>query len=108
MNSLGKTPSISFAFTHPTMPEVTTVKMTADSQKVVIAYLNIRGNALDVREFSVREHDELRDIVKVTYFDDVWNIDLVLSLADIVEPDEPCGEFLPLVPAYLQSLAAAS
>lgn len=108
MKGLAQTPSISFEFGHPSMPEVTTVKVTADSQSVVIAYLNIRGNALDVRELSVRENDELRDIVKVTYFDDVWNIDLVLSLVDIIEPDEPCGQFATLVPAYLQSLAVAS
>ncbi len=94
MRGIAQAPSISFEFQHPTLPEVTSVKVTADSQAVVIAYLNIRGNALDVREFSVREHDELRDIVKVTYFDDVWQLDLVLALVDIVDPQEQCGELI--------------
>lgn len=107
MRGLAAVPSISFEFNDWSMPEVVSVKVTADSQSVVIAYLNIRGNALEVREFAVREHDELRDIVKVTYFDDVWDIDLVLSLVEIVDPQEPCGTFMPLVPAYLQSLQAA-
>lgn len=87
MKQLGQTPSISMQYEHKTLPGVTTVKVTADSRAVTVAYLNLLGNALDVREFSVQENDELRDIVQITYFDDVWNIDLVLALVDIVEPD---------------------
>lgn len=87
MKGLATPPAFSMVYEHPTMPDARTVKVTADSQAVVVAYLNQLGVALDVREYSVRENDELRDIVHVTYFDDVWNIDLVLALVDIINPD---------------------
>ena len=103
---IGQVPTFSMMFEHPTMPDVRTVKLTADSQAVVVAYLNQLGNALDVREYSVRENDELRDIVHVTYFDDVWNVDLVLALVDVVNPDTVPG--IIITPTAHQVLAAAS
>lgn len=103
--STSKTPAMSMIYETPEMPDVRTVKITADSQSVVVAYLNQLGTAIDVREYSVRENDELRDIVHVAYFDDVWNIDLVLALVDIINPDLPCGE---LVAHAREVLKAAS
>lgn len=106
MKALAQTPTLSMGFEHRTMPGVCTAKVTADSQSVVVAYLNQLGNALEVREYSVRENDELRDIVQVTYFDDVWNIDLVLALVDLVNPDTVPNIAI-TQPAYA-ALAAAS
>jgi len=100
-------PTIALNFEHPKLPGVTMAQVAADSQTVVVAYLNHLGNALDVREFAVSEHPELRDIVKFTYFDDVWDLDMLVALVDFPDPEEPCGELAPLVPAYLQSLQAA-
>ena len=101
-------PTIALNYEHPKLPNVTTAQVAADSQTVVVAYLNHLGNALDVREFPVSENPELRDIVKFTYFDDVWDLDMVVALVDLPDADEPCAELAPLVPAYLQSLQAAA
>jgi hypothetical protein len=73
-----------------------------------VAYLNHLGNAIDVREFSVKQNPELKEIVKFTYFDDVWDLDMVLSLVDIVGADEEAPALAPLIPAYLQSITAAA
>ena len=101
-------PTLAMKYEHPDMPGVHFVQVSADSQNVVVAYLSLVGNALSVREFSVRENPELANIVKFTYFDDVWEIDMVVALVDLVDPEERCGELMPFVPAYLQSLEAAS
>ncbi len=97
-------PTLALNFEDEKLPGVTCCQIQADSQSVVVAYLNHLGNAIDVREFAVRENPELRDIVKFTYFDDVWDMDMVLALLDQVDADEVGGELAPLVPAYLQSL----
>jgi hypothetical protein len=94
-------------FEHEKFPSVTTVQVAADSQAVTVAYLNHLGNALEVREFSVRENPELSQIVTFTYFDDIWDMDMVLALLDEVSPEEVCPPLETLVPAYLQSLQAA-
>lgn len=101
-------PTLSIRFEHEDMPGVYAVQIAADSRSVTVAYLNLVGNAIKVKEFSVPENPELNDIVKFTYFDDVWDMELVLFIIDPVNGDEPAPALMPLVSAYLQSLQAAS
>ncbi len=101
-------PTLAMTFESERFPGVTTVQVMADSQSVTVAYLNHLGNALDVREFSVRENPELSQIVQFTYFDDVWDMEMVLYLLDEVDAEETCPPLETLVPAYLQSLEVAS
>jgi len=101
-------PTLAMQFVHESMPDIAMVQIAADSQRVTLAYLNANGVAMDVRELSVQENPELAHIVAFTYFDDVWDMDMVLSVIDLVDPEESCGELAPLVPAYLQSLEVAS
>lgn len=104
----GQLPTLAMTYEDDSMPNVTCVQIAADSQSVTVAYLTHLGQAIEVREFSVRENPELAAIVSFTYFDDVWDMDMVLSLLDQVDAEEQCPPLLPLVPAYLQSLQVAS
>jgi len=101
-------PTLALTFQSERFPGVTTVQVAASSEAVTVCYLNHLGNALDVREFSVRENPELNQIVSFTYFDDIWDIEMVLALLDEVDAEETCPPLEPLVPAYLQSLQVAS
>ncbi len=82
--------------------------ITVTSWAVQLAFLDAAGRAVDVREFSTRENPELRMIYKLdAFFDCIWDMDIVLSLLDDVDPDAPIGELMPLVPAYLESIGVA-
>jgi len=89
------------------MPNVVSVQIAADSRAVTVAYLDQFGQALEVREHSVQENPELGEIVKQTYFDDVWDIDMVLSLIDPVSGEQQAPALEALIPAYLESIGAA-
>lgn len=88
---------------------ITSVTVSVSTHAVVLAYCNRAGQALNVREFSTREHPELKAIVRLdTFSQPEWDIEIVLSLLDEVEADEECPALTPLIPAYLQSLQVAS
>jgi len=88
---------------------LTSVTVSVTTHAVVLAYCNKAGQALDVREFSTREHPELKTIVRLdTFSQPEWDIEMVLFLLDEVEGDQPAPALMPLVPAYLQSLQVAS
>lgn len=88
---------------------ITSVTVSVSTHAVVLAYCNRTGQALNVREFSTREHSELKAIVRLdTFSQPEWDIEMVLSLLDEVEADETCPALMPLIPAYLQSIQVAS
>lgn len=88
---------------------ITSVTVSVSTHAVVLAYCNRTGQALNVREFSTREHPELKSIVRLdTFSQPEWDIEMVLSLLDEVEGDRECPAMMPLIPAYLQSLQVAS
>ncbi len=88
---------------------VTSVIVSVSTHAIVLAYCNRAGQALNVREFSTREHPELKAVVRLdTFSQPEWDMEIVLSLLDEVEADETAPALMPLVPAYLQSLQVAS
>lgn len=79
---------LSFGYRHTTIEAVTIAQVIADPEYVTIAYLNEAGSVLDVAHYRTAEHPELKDIVQVCTFDDVWDIDMVMSLIEPVDTDE--------------------
>lgn len=82
------TKSFSFRFEHSSNAEVTTAQVFSDRDSVVIAYSNDAGAVLDADWFSKAEHPELNDIVREMPNDDVWDMQIVLSLIEPVDPNE--------------------
>lgn len=88
-------PTIAMKFEDENMPDVHFVQVAADSQIVTVAYLNLVGTTVDVKGFAVEENPELNNIVKFHYFDDVWDMEMLLSLVEPVQADEPACDFTP-------------
>lgn len=105
---LNQLPQIAMKLEHPDYPQIKVVQVTADSQRVTIAYYNALGIVVKAHEVSVKENPELNDLVKYTYFGDVWDMEILEPLVDLNSDDEQAPELAPLIPAYLQSLAEAS
>lgn len=101
------TKSLSFHFEHSSNADVTVAQIFSDCDSVVVAYSNDAGCVLDADWFSKAENPELHDIVKEMPNDDVWDLDMVLSLIEPVDRNE-APHMQPLVPAYLESIQVAS
>ena len=96
-----------FGFTHTSNAEVIQAQVFVDDESVVIAYLGDRGRVLDADWFAKAENPELNNIVRTEPHADVWDFETILSLVEPVNPNERLA-MEECVPAYLQSLQAAS
>lgn len=89
------TKSFSFGYEHPSNAEVTIAQVFSDRDSVVIAYSNDAGAVLDADWFSKAEHPELNDIVREMPNDDVWDMQIILSLLEPVDPTEYAVDYTP-------------